>query len=129
MKYSLFGNVHRLMLVIKVSSPPQLHLTYSQATGRHEQLALCIYSIFVSYPTRRNSPAALYAQIVPSGSRHVPATQSSVALGTIALHVCRQSLSSPTNLLSHSHSRSCYFIHFSKSHFMSFFCDQSDGYE
>lgn len=95
MKYCLFGNVHRLMLVIKVSSPPQLHLAYSQVTGRHEQLALCVYSIFVYYPTHRNSPAALYAQTVSSHSRHVPATQSSVALGTITLDVCRQSPSFP----------------------------------
>lgn len=118
-----FGNVHRLMLVIKVSSPPQLHLTCSQVTGRHEQLALCIYSIFVPYPTHRNSPAALYAQTVLSFSSC--ACHSVQCCSWNDCFTCLSAVaefSSLTNLLHlwQRHSCSCYFIHFSKSHFLSF---------
>lgn len=61
-----------LLLVIRVSRRPQPHFAYSHVTVRQEQRASCIYSVFISVPMHKNSPAAAYVQTFPLSFRTCP---------------------------------------------------------
>lgn len=57
-------NVHRFCYWWSGSAGrrPQPHFAYSHVTVRQEQRASCIYSVFISVPMHKNSPAAAYVQ-------------------------------------------------------------------
>lgn len=58
--------------MIRVSRRPQLHFAYSHVTVRQEQLASCIYSVFMCVPTHNKTALQRHTfRHVPSRSRPV----------------------------------------------------------